>query len=101
MNDEHAKAVAAATAEVKRLKKRVSYWRGRTKGELNKRWRAMYVKATESESVEAFLTTDVTLNNHLVMSENYETVAQSEAGLLRRAEQRLKEMEAVDAPHTD
>jgi hypothetical protein len=87
MTTEQAKALAEA--EVKRLRKRVSYFKGRATAERNKHWQAQYIRATQPRSDEAFLLCDVTLSNMLVLASNYDASAQSEAASLRHAEERL------------
>ena len=89
MNDPQAEAIAAAQAEVKRLRKQVSFYRGKSTAELNKRWRAMYAKATRPDSAEAFLACDTALNNFLVMSSNYTGIGDECAVNLKVAEQAL------------
>jgi hypothetical protein len=89
MNDEHDEALASAAAELKRLKKRVSYWKGRATGERNRRWRLAYLKATQPESDEAFLICETMLNNCLVQADNYDAISRSEVASLRRAEEHL------------
>lgn len=94
MNAQQSDAISAAEAKVKRLRKRVSYWKGRSKAALNQRERAMYRLACEPDNWSAqWDASEVALSNLLIRAENYSAIASQEAAALRIAEEALTKLQ--------